>query len=395
MVHRGDSQVLDLRRVSQKLGGNQILTDLSISVADGEFTAILGPSGCGKSTTLRIMAGLDRPQSGTVLMDGRDVTDHTPAMRNVAMVFQSYALYPHFSVAQNIALPLVMRECNAIERVPLLGSLMPGMAAKRSAISRRVREIAGLLEIEALLERRPSALSGGQQQRVAVGRALVRDPALFLLDEPLSNLDAKLRIQMRAELSALHRRSGKAFVYVTHDQTEAMTMADRVLMMFDGEVIQDGPPRDLYERPATRDVAAFIGAHPMNLFDLAAPDGDASHLLARLGVAVRDGGSKSEQNRRVTVGIRPEHLRLSDSRVEAVLSGVVERLEYHGRDSMVTLRVDGLHQPLELLNDLQAEAGGGAISPGDRVSLNCRPEDVHVFAAADGRRLAVEFRRSQ
>ncbi len=377
------NDILDLRQVSQTLGGNRILTDLSLAVADGQFTAILGPSGCGKSTTLRLMAGLDRPTSGTVHMGGRDVTDDTPAMRNIAMVFQSYALYPHLTVAQNIALPLVMRECGAFERLPAVGTLLPGVRAKRASIAERVTAIARMLEIESLLERKPGALSGGQQQRVAVGRALVRDPALFLLDEPLSNLDAKLRIQMRAELSALHRRSGKAFVYVTHDQTEAMTMADRVLLMLAGRVIQDGPPRALYERPATRDVAAFIGAHPMNLIDLPAPGGDATHPMSRLGIAVeRNVGG-------VALGIRPEHLRIATRSGEGLAEGTVERLEYHGRDTLVTVRVDGFDAPVDVLQDAQDGERERPVGAGDRVALASRPEHLHVFDAGTGVRLDV------
>lgn len=377
MASLGDSHILDLRHVSQTLGGNRILHDLSLGVAPSEFTAILGPSGCGKSTTLRLMAGLDRPNAGTVHMGGRDITDDTPAMRNIAMVFQSYALYPHLTVAENIALPLVMRECKPTERVPFLGALLPGARDKRRDIGKRVRRIAAMLEIEPLLERKPGALSGGQQQRVAVGRALVRDPALFLLDEPLSNLDAKLRIQMRTELSALHRRSGKPFVYVTHDQTEAMTMADRVLLMLEGRVIQDGRPRELYERPAAREVAAFIGAHPMNLIDLPSPAGDADHPLTRLGLALPN------HRGRITVGLRPEHLRCATAAADGFLKGRVERLEYHGRDTMVTLRLDGLETAVDLLQNAQASS----LNPGDWVGLACRSTDVHLFDAETGGRL--------
>lgn len=377
MASLSDSHILDLRHVSQTLGGNRILHELSVGVAPGEFTAILGPSGCGKSTTLRLMAGLDRPSAGTVHMGGRDVTDDTPSMRNIAMVFQSYALYPHLTVAENIALPLVMRECSAAERVPFVGALLPGVRDKRRGIGERVRQIAAMLEIEPLLERKPSALSGGQQQRVAVGRALVRDPALFLLDEPLSNLDAKLRIQMRTELSALHRRTGKPFVYVTHDQTEAMTMADRVLLMLEGRVIQDGPPRELYKRPATRDVAAFIGAHMMNLVDLPAPDGDAGHPLVRLGLALPN------HRKRVTLGMRPEHLRVAATPADGFLQARVERLEYHGRDTMVTLRLDGVEAAVDLLQDEQAPS----LNQGDRVDLACRSADVHLFDTETGLRL--------
>ena len=372
-----DNHILDLRHVDQTLGGTRILNDLSLGVAPSEFTAILGPSGCGKSTTLRLMAGLDRPSKGSVHMGGRDVTDDTPAMRNIAMVFQSYALYPHLTVAENIALPLVMRECGAAERMPFVGALLPSARDKRRGIAERVRRIAAMLEIEPLLDRKPGALSGGQQQRVAVGRALVRDPALFLLDEPLSNLDAKLRIQMRTELSALHRRSGKAFVYVTHDQIEAMTMADRVLLMLGGRVIQDGPPRELYERPASREVAAFIGAHTMNLIDLPPPAGDADHPLARLGLALPNHGG------RVTVGLRPEHLKIAASAADGFFQARVERLEYHGRDTMVTLRLDGVEATVDLLQDAQALS----LNQGDQVGLACRSADVHLFDTETGRRL--------
>jgi multiple sugar transport system ATP-binding protein len=345
--------MIDLDAITRRFGATDVLHGISLSVAKGSFTALLGPSGCGKSTLLRIIAGLDRPTSGTVRFAGRDVSGETPAARNVAMVFQAYALYPHLTVEQNIALPLAMRGMSRAER-SLIGGLIPSARAKRSAQGQAVRRVAEMLEIGGLLGRKPSELSGGQKQRVALARALVRDPSVFLLDEPLSNLDAKLRVQMRAEIVALHRKTGGTFVHVTHDQTEAMGMADQVAVMLAGRIAQTGTPRDLYERPATRDVAAFVGTHPINLVP-----GTVFGLPGE-------------------VGLRPEHL-TPGSGIDARLMNV----EYQGAELLLDVVATGG-------TALRAVAPGGwqAPAPGSEITLGYAPANLHRFDT-DGRRVAA------
>ncbi len=351
------SAILELRDVLRRFGSKVVLDHVSITIPQGSFTALLGASGCGKSTSLRIMAGLDRPSSGEVLLGGSDVRGQSAYERNVAMVFQSYALYPHLTVAQNIALPLTMRHLSPLGRLPLLGAMVPGAAEARRAIMAKVGEAAEALGLAELLDRKPGSLSGGQKQRVALGRALVRDPALFLLDEPLSNLDARLRIRMRSEIGALHRRTGKAFVYVTHDQTEAMAMADQIVVMIGGKVAQAGPPRDLYERPANRDVAAFIGHNAINFLG----SGD--------GVDVGD----------AIAGLRPEDLAPDHA---GTLTARLESAEYLGSEIVLGLR-SGKGTEIRAI-----AAGDYAVpAPGSEIRLGYARERLHLFDAATGRRL--------
>jgi len=364
---------MQLRDIQRRFGATDVLRGVSLDIPEGHFVSLLGPSGCGKSTTLRIIAGLDRPDGGAVLMDGRDVSDWTAARRNVAMVFQSYALYPHLTVAQNIALPLAMREMNRWERLPGLDRVLPSARRRRAAIDARVDAIADLLGIDALLARKPAQLSGGQQQRVAVGRALVREPTAFLLDEPLSNLDAKLRIQMRGELKALHRRTGRRFVYVTHDQAEAVAMSDTVALMLDGRIAQIGPPKELYARPASRAVAGFLGDHPINLIDVdLAPGAPAGPLAGWRPAGPAAAGP-------VTVGIRPEHLRPA---VDGPIRGRLEEVEYLGAAAM-------LHVRLADAVRLAAIAPGDSDlpAPGSAIALTVEPRHVHLFDRASGRRI--------
>ncbi len=369
--------MIELDGVTRRFGATPVLHGISLAVPEGSFTSILGPSGCGKSTTLRIMAGLDRPSAGRVRLNGVDVTEATASERNVAMVFQSYALYPHLTVAENIALPLAMRQLSRLERLAGVGRLVPGAGAKRAAIGARVREVAAMLGLEDLLARKPAALSGGQKQRVAVGRALVRDPSIFLLDEPLSNLDARLRVQMRAELAALQARTGRAFVYVTHDQAEAMAMSDHVLVMMSGRIAQAGAPRDLYARPATREVATFVGAHPINLLHVTLGASGTTALLPGLRVT-------GAANARVTLGVRPEHLAPAATGVAARL----ERVEYLGAESVVHVRLDN-GTPLRAL----APGDWAPPAPGGALTLAVAPERVHLFDAETGARLPAAAER--
>jgi multiple sugar transport system ATP-binding protein len=365
--------MLELDRITRTYGRQTALSDVTVSVPEGSFTALLGPSGCGKTTTLRIMAGLDHPTRGTVRMNGQNVFDLSPAERNVAMVFQSFALYPHMSVADNIALPLAMRTLSRTQRAPVLNRLLPGARWQIARNRARVREVAELLEITDLLERKPGTLSGGQKQRVAVARALVRDPSAFLLDEPLSNLDAKLRVQMRGELMDLHRRTGRTFVYVTHDQAEAMSMADQVIVMMEGRVVQSGPPRRLYESPQSTAVAAFLGDHPINWVDSEVTAERTLTAFPRVALTGRD------DLRRVRIGLRPEALEPGDT---GPLMGSIERIEYLGSKMLITVRTD------------QGDILRAATTPdhslpesGSQIRMSFDPAAAHVFDPDTGARV--------
>lgn len=357
---------LTLRDVSKSFGAVDVLRNISLQVEHGEFLTLLGPSGCGKSTLLRIIAGLEQQTSGAVLIADRVVDRWRPKDRDVAMVFQSYALYPHLTVAANLALPLQMRRMSAAQRLPLLGRFLPGARAANASISKDVCDVAKALELGHLLDRKPGQLSGGQRQRVALARAMVRHPAVFLMDEPLSNLDAKLRAQMRAEIADLRNKIDTTFVYVTHDQTEAMTMSDRVAVMFDGEIEQLGTPHLIYTQPATRRVAEFIGSPRINLLDgIVRPRLliEAANLEFPVGVDLPAGTP-------VTLGIRPEALHLVDHPGPGVISGRIQRLEYLGSDLLIHFHV--LSDPKALvLRTSPKQAGSLRIDDPIRVAADC------------------------
>ena len=342
--------------VCKSFGAREVVHGVSCAVADGELVVVVGPSGCGKSTLLRMVAGLEGISAGTVAIDGRVVNAVEPKDRDIAMVFQNYALYPHMSVYDNMAYGLRMR------RMP------------RDEIRRRVERAAGILQIQDLLHRKPRQLSGGQRQRVAMGRAIVRDPKVFLFDEPLSNLDAQLRVQMRVEIKRLQQELGTTSLYVTHDQVEAMTLADRLIVMNAGNVDQIGPPLDLYERPATVFVAGFIGSPAMNLFP-----GE----LAPGGIAVGDLtlpllGPPGEPGSPVTVGVRPEHLEPAADGPIVLRPELLERL---GADTIV-------HGRLPQGTRLVARTAGVANLPlGEPIRLAVRPEQIHLFDQSTGGRL--------
>ncbi|MGY4299090.1 multiple sugar transport system ATP-binding protein [Bradyrhizobium sp. i1.4.4] len=366
--------------ISKSFGSAPILNGISLDICDGEFLTLLGPSGCGKSTLLRIIAGLEQQDCGTIEVAGIKVDHLRPKLRDVAMVFQSYALYPHLTVAENMALPLRMRRLSAWQRLPVIGALLPNVRSVSSEIRTEVGRTAKALGVDHLLSRKPSQLSGGQRQRVAVGRAMVRHPAVFLMDEPLSNLDAKLRVQMRSEIKELHRRLGVTFVYVTHDQTEAMTMSDRVAVMLDGQLAQVASPRQIYACPADRRVAELIGAPKINLLD-AAPRGEGLLAVAGSTLAVDNvldfGGS-------VTVGIRPESLHFAERAGLNTLTGRLRYVEHVGADLFAYVDVPGSSEPLvarlpvELASKLQSD---------QTVHLRVRSEQALLFSA-DGRRLS-------
>ncbi|MQV47033.1 ABC transporter ATP-binding protein [Sinorhizobium medicae] len=360
-------------QIRKSYGATQVLRDVSLSIESGEFLTLLGPSGCGKSTLLRILAGLEHQDSGTVRIGDRQVDDLRPKRRDVAMVFQSYALYPHMTVAGNMAVPLRMRRLNSWQRLPLVGKLLPGARSTLAEIDSEVSRTAAALGIDHLLARKPGQLSGGQRQRVAVGRAMVREPAVFLMDEPLSNLDAKLRVQMRAEIKELHKRLGVTFIYVTHDQAEAMTLSDRVAVMLDGELLQVAPPRDIYADPRDRRVAEFIGSPKINMLDGAVID---RGLMATSGAKLSVPESIAPGTK-LTVGIRPEAFSLiTQPDSPNVIEGSVHLIEHMGSDLFVHLLVEGMNEPLILR--LHAERAPH-IGSGHRLVVGVKPAQMILF----------------
>jgi multiple sugar transport system ATP-binding protein len=355
--------------------GTVAVDDLCLKVNDGEFMILVGPSGCGKTTALRMLAGLEEVSGGNVLVGGSAVTDIEPADRDLAMVFQTYALYPHMSVAANLAFPLRMRKI------------------KKSAVTPHVKEVAALLGIENLLHRKPAELSGGQRQRVAMGRAIVRRPQGFLMDEPLSNLDAKLRVQMRAELADLHDRLGVTTLYVTHDQAEAMTLGQRVAVLNNGLVQQVDTPRHIYDYPTNTFVAKFIGSPPMNLIlgRLLGSTVRVGSLTVTLPEHITRGIGAGERD--VLVGVRPEYFDTSDSASEETVSLAVqvERIEELGSERVAHFRADGLRvtdageNPIDLGGLLQARLGARtAIRAGSSTELVLHTQGVRLFEVSTG-----------
>ena len=339
--------------------------DLNLDIRDEEFLVLVGPSGCGKTTSLRMIAGLEEVSEGTLKIGDRVVNDLAPKDRDVAMVFQSYALYPHMSVRDNLSFGLKLR------KVP------------KPEIERRVQEAAKILDLGALLDRKPKQLSGGQRQRVALGRAIVREPAVFLMDEPLSNLDAKLRAQTRAQILRLHQRLATTFVYVTHDQIEAMTMGSRIAVMSAGLLQQVGPPQELYDHPVNKFVAGFIGSPAMNFIEMTASRGDGRVQLTkgdltfpvpdrlREAVATIEGST-------ITVGIRPEHLELGEAQPgDATLRATTDVVEYLGDEEQIHLRA-GDDEIIALINS------SAKVRPGDVLDLRVPIDRVHMFDDQSG-----------
>ena len=321
-----------LDRIEKYYGPKKILKNISLSIEEGEFVTLVGPSGCGKSTLLRIVAGLAEHDAGSLHIGNVDVTHTLPRDRDVAMVFQSYALYPHMTVEQNIATPLRMQRLSRGARLPIIGRFWPGSQKIRQSIRHDVEQVAAQVQLEYLLGSKPAQLSGGQRQRVAVARAMVRQPGVFLMDEPLSNLDARLRVHMRAEISALHKRVGATFIYVTHDQVEAMTLSDRVAVMMDGEIIQAGTPRELFEQPNDIRIAQFIGSPEINILS-AKTDKQGKVWLGTQAILL----SLEQQDVPVKIGLRPEHLKLCNTITPYTRQGVrletrLERTEILGHD---------------------------------------------------------------
>ncbi|MDB5619590.1 sn-glycerol-3-phosphate ABC transporter ATP-binding protein UgpC [Tardiphaga sp.] len=350
-------QIHDVRK---SFGGFEVLHGVSVPIEDGAFVVLVGPSGCGKSTLLRMLAGLEKITSGTISIGDRIVNDVQPKERDIAMVFQNYALYPHMTVADNMGFSLKLR------------------GADKSEISTKVNRAADILDLRRLLDRYPRQLSGGQRQRVAMGRAIVRDPQVFLFDEPLSNLDAKLRVAMRAEIKELHQRLKTTTVYVTHDQIEAMTMADKIVVMQDGIVEQMGAPLELYDRPDNKFVAGFIGSPAMNFLEGTLKVNGGQPWVetangARLPVAAAPAASNGKA---VTYGIRPEHLEFADDGIEAEIIVV----EPTGSETQIVARI-GTQDIIAIFRDRRQ------VAPGDKVHLRPRASAAHLFDKDTGKRI--------
>ncbi len=347
--------------VTKRYGAVAAVNDFSLDIQDGEFMVLVGPSGCGKTTSLRMIAGLEEITEGTLRIGDRVVNDVAAKDRDIAMVFQSYALYPHMSVRDNMAFGLKLRKLPKPE------------------IEKRVNDAAGVLGLEKLLDRKPKELSGGQRQRVALGRAIVREPAVFLMDEPLSNLDAKLRVQTRAEIARLHQRMGTTFVYVTHDQVEAMTMGTRIAVMADGLLQQVGSPQELYDRPRNRFVAGFIGSPAMNFASLEIADGRMKGSGFDFPVPTRFKDAVGSGARHITAGFRPEHFELSGQDEGLVVRAKADVVEYLGNEELLHVTVAGHDADVIALVD-----ASNNVHPGDVIDLRIPAEKLHLFDAESG-----------
>jgi multiple sugar transport system ATP-binding protein len=354
-----------LRAVEKRFGKTSVLHGVDLEIGHGEFVVLVGPSGCGKSTLLRCIAGLERVSGGEIHIGDRQVNDLPPKARDIAMVFQSYALYPHMTVRDNMSFGLKIRRM------------------EKSDITSRVDEAASLLGLESLLDRYPRQLSGGQRQRVAMGRAIVRRPEVFLFDEPLSNLDASLRVQMRVELAKLHQRLGATMIYVTHDQVEAMTLADRIVVLNGGVVQQVGAPLELYGRPANQFVAGFIGSPAMNFIPATTVDGNTVDVLgSKIGHHLS--AVDAAQSQPLLFGIRPEHLLPVDA-AEAELQGLVEVVEPMGAETHLHLKLmDPQGQPRDELPMVIARVQSTEAKPGSKIHLKVATENVRLFEADSG-----------
>ena len=350
---------VSIRQVQKRFGRTEVIPGVDLEIADREFVTLVGPSGCGKSTLLRMIAGLEDATAGDIFIDGERVNDVAPMHRDVAMVFQTYALYPHLTVAQNIEFGLKLRKVATAER------------------RGRVDRAAMTLNLGSLLERFPRQLSGGQRQRVAMGRAIVRSPRLFLFDEPLSNLDAQLRVQMRTEIRMLHNRLESTSIYVTHDQIEAMTMADRIVVMNAGRIEQIGAPEDLYDQPANRFVAAFIGSPSMNFFE-GVGEADAIRLVDGTRQALPN--SPNVAGKSIVLGIRPEHLTVAAEGVAGAIPARVMSVEPTGADTHVVVELGATTAIINVRERFRA-------APGSSIWVHARPEHFHLFDAANGHSL--------
>lgn len=356
---------LTFQNVGKAFHGLEVVQGIDLVIEEGEFVVIVGPSGSGKSTLLRMIAGLEDISTGEMFLDGQRINDALPQERSIGMVFQSYALYPHMTVAENMAYSLTLAK------------------RPKEEITRRVNEAAGILQLTSLLERKPAMLSGGQRQRVAIGRALVKEPALFLFDEPLSNLDAALRVEMRVQIARLHQKLRATMIYVTHDQVEAMTLADRVVMMASGRITQAGTPLELYHHPATLEVATFIGSPRMNILPVVIETGCAQgtqvSLSGNVRLTVAVDGRDAVAGEPAWLGVRPEHLLVAADAADVQLLATLVLRENLGYETLAWYQVEGIDEPLT-----QRIAGDSALLPGSAARLGLSGRHCHLFAA-DGK----------
>ncbi|WP_237153883.1 ABC transporter ATP-binding protein [Oryzibacter oryziterrae] len=370
---------IKIANVRKHFGGSEILQGVDLDIQPGEFLTLLGPSGCGKSTLLRMIAGFDQLSSGSIHIGGRDITQLPPKKRDVAMVFQSYALYPHMTVARNIGIPLEMSRLSFRQRLPGSRLLSRHVRQTYREIEQTVAKVADQLDLKHLLDRKPAQLSGGQRQRVAVGRAIVRQPSVFLMDEPLSNLDAKLRTQLREEISDLHRRSGITFLYVTHDQTEAMAMSSRVALMQSGRIVQCARPQEIYNRPSELAVARFVGSVAINELPVTVVNGQV--LLAQRALNLR---APEAPDGSYTLGLRPESLDAVPQGGDADFTLPLLHVEFSG--SEVTLRCDGAALGIDRIRiQMRAERFDRLRSDGgidDRVALRILAQNALLFSSS-------------
>jgi multiple sugar transport system ATP-binding protein len=374
---------IKLNALTKRYGSQLVLDNINLEVHPGEFVSLVGPSGCGKSTLLRVIAGLTNFDAGEVFIGDRQVNGVPPKERNIAMVFQNYALYPHMTVAENIATPLLMSRLGLLQRQPFVGALLGAFSPRRKDILAQINtEVANLcasLQISNLVQRKPAQLSGGQRQRVALARAMVRHPDAFLMDEPLSNLDAKLRVQVRDELADLHQRIGSTFLYVTHDQTEALTLSNRVAVMNQGQILQIGTPSELYESPANLTVAKFIGTPSMNILPLEMED--AQVMGFSLTTRMKPDQSQSEIKH---IGIRPEHLSMGSSghalpaEIDVHLAATVHRTEHHGAEWIYVLKL-AQWQGIHLTARVSTQKMSKPLASGTEVLVGWRLADLHHF----------------
>lgn len=372
---------LSIKNCTKSYGDVQILKDINLNVKKGEFLTLLGPSGCGKSTLLKIIAGLDTQTSGEVLIKGRDVTNVDPTNRNISMVFQSYALYPHMSVYENIATPLKTRNLSVMQKMPLIGKYVKNAKNILNDIDKDVKDVAEKLNISHLLHRKPSELSGGQKQRVAIGRAMVRNPHLFLMDEPLSNLDASLRVQMRTEIAALHRELDETFVYVTHDQEEAMTMSDKVAVMMDGVILQFDTPHNIYTNPNHIKVAQFIGSPKINILNAKSFENGNIYLNGK----EIEYKLKEDEFIDLYLGVRPEGFKVLEQKSDKSLKAMITHIENLGSHYLLYVKI-GLDENNSIVkvNDINNH------KIDDVIHLEVKTKKMLIFDAKSGQRVYGE-----
>ena len=371
---------VSLEKLVKRYGAVEVVHGIDLEVADREFIALVGPSGCGKSTLLRIVAGLDHADRGEIVIGGEDVSARAAGDRNIAMVFQSYALYPHLTAGQNIAVPLAMRRLSTAGRLPLVGAMLSGQRQIRADIQRQVQDMAVSLKIDHLLDRKPGQMSGGQRQRVALARAMVRQPSVFLMDEPLSNLDANLRVHARGEIVELHRKAGVPTLYVTHDQSEALSMADRVAVMIGGRLLQLDSPRRIYDDPAHLEVAKFLGQPRINVLSTVVDDKglvQAGDIRLATRLHLKSGAP-------VTVAFRPEFVALAPAG-EGSLPARIERLEFLGSEVVVFTRLAAMDG---IVVARIAPAAAIGLAAGQRIDVKLDPAAILLFDE-NGERLSA------